>query len=109
MSDGEYQYKGADAGHGRCKWVVDQEATKDIQQAEAQYEKHRQDLLWALRSRPLTPQEMGEVEQMGLSLVTPNNVQYDENEKVRELNDDLLQQYRLQAAAHQADHNGKPP
>jgi hypothetical protein len=97
MSTGWTQYKAVDAPGGRCRWVVDEDAMKWA----ADMERHRQELWWALRSRPLTDAEMADVAQMGVSLTVGAGVSYREEEKMRELSDALLQQFRLKAVAAQ--------
>lgn len=77
------------------KYVIDQEATTDLQKRE----KHRHDLYWALRSRPLSVKEMAEVKQYGISLVLDNGVSYRESEKIAEFNAALLQQFNIRLAA----------
>jgi hypothetical protein len=91
MSDGSVQYKEEKTAPGRCKWVVDEEAMKRA----AELELHRRELWWALRSRPLTDDEMAEVKQIGIYLTVGDGESFKEEEKMRELNDALLQQYRL--------------
>jgi hypothetical protein len=96
MSGGGTQYKAIDAERpGRCKWVPDEEANRRM----VEMDRHREELWWALRSRPLTDTEMAEVKQMGIHLTVADGVAYLEEEKMRELNDALFQQYRLQAEA----------
>jgi hypothetical protein len=97
MSTGDFQYKAIDAGNGRCKWVVDEDAMKVLYKIQ----QDKKDLYWALRTRPLTDAEMVEVEQEGIMLITPTGVPYNEAEKERELNDALLQQYKIRAIANQ--------
>jgi hypothetical protein len=95
LSDGSVQYKGEQTAPGRCKWVVDEEAMKRL----AESELHRRELWWALRSRTLTDDEMAEVKQMGIYLTVGDGQPFKEEEKMRELNDALLQQYRLRDIA----------
>lgn len=52
---------------------------------------------WALRSRVLTEQEMARVADYGDSLNIEPWVSYNAAEKAKELNDALLQQFRLRA------------
>jgi len=95
MTTGYTVYKAVDAANGRCKWVIDH----GMMRALAEEEAHRQALWWALRSRPLTDAEMAEVAQMGLFLVIQMGAPYQEDEKMRELSDALLQQFRLRTEA----------
>jgi hypothetical protein len=95
LSDGSVQYKGEQTAPGRCKWVIDEEAMKRL----AESELHRRELWWALRSRPLTDDEMAEVKQMGIYLTVGDGQPFKEEEKMRELNDAMLQQYRLRDIA----------
>jgi hypothetical protein len=100
MVAGSQYYRPEDAEPGRCRWALDEEAMKRADERE----RHRQELWWALRSRPLTDKEMSEVKRMGIVLTVGYGVSYREEEKMRELNDALFQQYRLQAeAAHSRD------
>jgi hypothetical protein len=62
-------------------------------------EVERSELLWALQSRVLTDEEMEKVGKMRMRLVIPYNTSYREEDKRRELNEALLQQFRLRAAA----------
>jgi hypothetical protein len=64
-------------------------------------EADRRDLLWALQSRVLTDAEMAMVETLRLNLVIQSDVPYMEADKQRELNEALLQQYRLRAIANE--------
>ncbi len=93
-SDGYRQYKCSAGG----RVVVDEEAMKAV----AQYEQHRRDLVWALRSRVLTDGEMKEVEQAGSQLLTQQMVSYRQEEVDRQFNDLILQQFRLRIAANKA-------
>lgn len=91
-----------------------------VHEAAQEREARRRVLLWAARSRVLSAEEMGEVEQLGIKLVIemlppsyrPNDLAryleggsielgrsecYRREEKERELNDVLLQQFRLRS------------
>jgi hypothetical protein len=81
------------------KWTVDEAATKAMHEREEKERKHRHDLYWALRTRVLTPQEMKEVEQYDYYLVVNEIAGYSQEEKLKEFNDALLQQFKLQAAS----------
>jgi hypothetical protein len=80
---------------GHWQYVVDDEAIK----AEAEDQKRRDDLLWALKTRVLTDKEMEEVRQYGDTLLVHNGQPYREEEVSRELNDLLFQQFRLRTAS----------
>jgi hypothetical protein len=98
LSDGYRQYKCSDEG----KWVVDEDAMRSLE-AEAQ---SKRDLYWALRSRVLTTAEMKRVERYGIYLVLSPMQAFKEDEKQRELNDALLQQFRLRVARDEAKKEG---
>lgn len=101
MSDGYSQYKMAETSTpGRCDWVIDEEAMAIF----AKMEKDRADLYWALRTRPISDEDMERVRKLGLALVTQSGVSYREEDKQHELNDALLQQYRIrEIAAHKIE------
>lgn len=88
-------YKKAEVEPGKWQWVVDEDSARLMAEEEA----HRRGLYWALRSRVLTEDEMKEVDRYGDSLNIEMMVSYNEGEKKRELNDALLQQFRLRRAA----------
>jgi hypothetical protein len=91
-------YRKEEVAPGQWQWVVDQK----IMKLTADRERHRRDLYWALRSRILTDDEMKEVEQYGDYLNIEPMVSYSSDEKKRELNDALLQQFKLRLAAERA-------
>lgn len=62
----------------------------------------RRSLFWALRSRVLTEVEMAEVARLGDNLNRYYGEPYNETEKMRQLNDAILQQFRLRAVARPA-------
>lgn len=97
-SDGSFQYKTVEVSPGKCKWVINEDAMK----ASADRETHRQNLVTAMRSRLLTADEMQEVTQLGLVLVTPTGIPYIEADKQRELNDLYFQQFRFRAEAERS-------
>jgi hypothetical protein len=80
------------------KLVPDEEANK----RDSQERRRKSELFWALRSRVLTLAEMEEVEQHGDSLNIVPCWPYMKSDKDRELNDALLQQFRLRMAAERA-------
>jgi hypothetical protein len=92
------QYKKAEVEPGKWQWIVDEAAMNYL----AEIEKHRRDLYWALRSRVLTDAEMLEVEGYGDRLNIQPMVSYNAEEKKREMNDALLQQFKLRLAAERA-------
>jgi len=61
------------------------------------YQKHREDLAWALQSRVLTDKEMTEVSTLGITLFVQDGQPYYEADKQKQLNEALLQQFRLRA------------
>lgn len=89
------QYKKAEVSPGHWQWVMDDEAMKHF----GERDRHRRDLFWALRSRILTDTEMDEVARYGDDLNIESFVPYSPQEKMREMNDALLQQFKLRAAA----------
>lgn len=95
FSNGYEQYKRSEVSPGRWQWVVDE----DAMEASRRYETRRRNLYWALRSRVLSEEEMAEVGRWGDRLNIEPMVSYSAPEKARELNDALLQQFRLRAAA----------
>lgn len=80
---------------GKWQWVVNEEAER----RQHEHNQHRKDLYWALRSRILTDEEMDEVAQYGDSLCIEPMVSYYPAEKKQELNDALLQQFRMRQKA----------
>jgi hypothetical protein len=97
------QYKPSEVSPGRWQWIVDAEAKQE--------ETHRSSLYWALRSRVLTDEEMAEVERYGDCLNIQNGMSYSAEAKARELNNALLQQFRLREIARAAakSTNGPDP
>lgn len=95
MSNGFAQYKEVTASPGRCRRIIDEEAMK----WQADHEKARRDLVWAARSRPLTDDEMAQLERSGYSIMVQPGRSFREEEVMREFNDLLLQQYRIRQAA----------
>jgi hypothetical protein len=91
MTDGVSVYKQRDG-----QWVLDEEATRESIAYIEKENAHRQQLAWALRSRPLTPEEMGEVASYGNLLLALLGSSYSEESLARLLNEYLLQQFRLQ-------------
>ena len=69
------------------------------------YEDRRRSLYWALRTRVLAGEEMAEVERMDVNLVIEDRVSFSLLDKQRELNEALLQQFRLRLALD--EHNAK--
>lgn len=87
-------YRRKEVSPGHWQYVVNEEQLK----FEAEDQKRRDDLRWALASRVLTDKEMDEVRQEGIGLLTCNGQPYREEEVQRQLNDLLFQQFRLRAA-----------
>ena len=100
-SDGYTQYKCSAQG----RWVVDTEAMK----AAADEDAHRHKLAAALISRVLTEAELDEVMQQGIYLITEPMQPFSEEEKTKEFNDDLAQQFRLRQIAKAAQQEKKAP
>ncbi len=78
----------------------------------AEREARKEKLYWALRTRPLTDEEMGQVAEfdyhltvrmIAISETSASSESYKENEKRREFNDALLQQFRIRAASVRTD------
>lgn len=80
---------------GRWRWEWDSKRSAEAQQERDK--RHR--LMWAMRSRVLTDEEMALVERYGTRLNIDMGVNYKEEEKRKELNDLLFQQFRLRAAS----------
>lgn len=79
------------------KWVLDEEATKKSEEAATRREQEREDLIWALRTRVLTPAELQRVRDWGWSILIRPMQGYYETEVQKQFNDLLLQQERLRA------------
>jgi hypothetical protein len=88
-------YKKTEISPGKWQWIVDVETEN---YARVQQDRRR-NLYWALRSRVLTDEEMAEVGRYGDGLNIEPLQGYMPEEKMRELNDALLQQFKLRAAA----------
>ena len=95
---GEYAFQTLD-GIGAC---CSQEL-RDQNTRLAEYEKHKRDLVFALQSRVLTDQEMGEVASYDYSLLTTCMIPYSETEVRRQFSDLLLTQFKIRAAASNAN------
>jgi len=83
-------------------WVEDKEIEKQI----ADEEKHKDDLAWALRTRPLTDKEMVEVQQYGKYLLVHSMQPYSDEEVNKEFNDDLAEQFLLAVVARSQTNGG---
>jgi hypothetical protein len=92
------QYRKVEVSPGEWQWKVNEELHSRIRKEET----HRSSLYWALRSRVLTEEEMAEVERYGDRLNIQNGVSYTAEAKARELNNALLQQFRLREIARTA-------
>jgi hypothetical protein len=90
-TDGRYQYECSPEG----KWVEN----VVLSTALAKVEEHKAQLAWALRSRVLTDEEMGEVATQGSWLLIPDGVSFYQADVDRQFNEALLQQFRLRAIA----------
>jgi hypothetical protein len=88
-------YHRVEVSPGKWQWQVNEELERLAREREA----HRRDLYWALRSRVLTEEEMTEVERYGKYVNIDPNTPYYAEEKERELNAALLQQFQLRATA----------
>lgn len=88
-------YKMFEVEPGRWQWRVNEK----LERMAREYEAHRANLYWALRSRVLTDEEMSEVERYGSSLNIQPMVSYSAHEKELELNNALLQQFRMRDIA----------
>jgi hypothetical protein len=98
-------YKKEEVEPGRWQWVVNEEAER----LSREYENHKADLWWALRTRVLSDEEMQEVRSYGDFLNVRPMVSYNAEEKRRELDNALANQAMLQIAAMKAERktNGK--
>lgn len=99
-SDGYHQYIWKCSPEG--KMVEDKEASAKADKWMADYERHKSELYWALRSRVLTDAEMKEVEQMGSSMLTHPMQPYMPEDVDKQFNAALLAQFRLRVAAFEA-------
>lgn len=84
-------YHRVEVSKGKWIWEEDFEATKIIQDDN----NRRRELMRLLQSRVLTKKEMDEVTSRGRDLNIYNGEPFNEAEKQRELNEALLQQFRL--------------
>ncbi len=99
LSVNNVQYKKVEVSPGHWQWRINEEAMKML----ADYEQHRIDLYFALRSRVLTDEEMQEVAHLGADLTIRIGEVYDQTEKYKELNEALLQQFKLKIAQEKAN------
>jgi len=76
---------------------------QEQERRQAQHEQEKRDLLWALRSRPLTDEEMGRVAAHDYSLLVIYGVSYNETEVRRQFGDMLVNQFRLRAIAAEGE------
>lgn len=78
----------------------------EMREADDREERHRRELIWALRTRILTNKEMAEVMQRGEQLLVTPWTQFNKREVEweveREFNDLLLQQFRMRAITGEA-------
>ena len=88
-------YKKKEVEPGKWQFVVNEE----LERIAAERQRHRRELFWALRSRVLTDKEMAEVGEYGRSLNIEPMVCYKQEDKDKELNAALLQQFRMRHAA----------
>ena len=95
--------------NGRCwkrdehgKWIRNDEAQQrrnECLSERRERQKHKEDLLFALRTRVLTDAEMLEVQDFGINLILRDHETYKEADKQIELNIHYAQQFRLRACA----------
>ena len=95
FSNGFCQYKTVEIAPGSYQWTINEDAMAHKRQ---EYER-RHELMWALRSRVLSDEEMAEVSTWGEHLNIDEGIPFSREEKMRELNSLLLQQFQLRAAA----------
>ncbi len=90
----------------RNGWVVDGEAQRFQREHEAAEHKEKAELVWALRSRIATEQEMQRAEQLGTNLFISMrggmSNSYRQEDVDRQFNELMLQQFRLRRVAEQA-------
>lgn len=84
-------------------WTFDEKLTKQAADEEAEQEKKRRNLVFALRSRILTDAEMAEVASHGIYLFVGLGQSFYELDKIKEMNESLLQQFRLREARRNAE------
>lgn len=82
----------------RGLWVIDTYAIE----SEREYQEDRRKLYFALRTRILTDKEMERVRLLGIDLVVEPMESYLEANKLRELNEALLQQAELRIRVNKA-------
>ena len=95
MSDGHREYMKKEVEPDHWQWVINEEAERQI----AESQQKQTDLWWALRTRPLSDEEMAEVKNYGAWLNLFTNETYRQEEKTKELNDALARQWEMQAKA----------
>lgn len=91
-SDGSHQY--------RCEkgqWVEDVEAEDYL----ANMEHHKDDLVWALRTRVLNPKELDEVRAYGSDLLLHPGQTFYRQDIEKEFNDLMLTQFKIHLAAEE--------
>jgi hypothetical protein len=98
-------YRAKEVEPGKWQWVVNTESMDRM----ADLDTRRRNLYWALRSRLLTDEEMAQVASWGSSLNIDSGVCYSADEKARELNDALLQQFRFRAIQQQVERGAVSP
>lgn len=91
-------YIKAEVSPGKWQWVVDE----NTQRLDRENDQYKRDLYWALRSRILTDEEMARVKSYGVNLIIESMVPFRTEDKQRELNEALLQQFNMRLAAENA-------
>lgn len=84
---------------GKWQWQVD----KEVQQASWDHETRKRQLATDMQTRILTEEEMQEAIQHGIHLFTYNMQSYSCEEKQKEFNEAICQQYRLRAIVNKTE------
>lgn len=96
-TDGYHQYIVSCSKEGKIVQVENVAAEKDIEDTY----KHYDAMYFALRSRPLTDEEMSEVERIGSALLTKPMQPFNQEDVDKRFNDAMATQYRIRAIARQ--------
>ncbi len=76
---------------------------------QVKYEIRKADLIWALRTRVLSPEEMEEVRSHGPYLVVQRGETFRQAEIEQRFNDLMLLQFRMRLEKEAADEKAKQP
>lgn len=91
-------YKKKEVAPGKWRWVINEK----IESMLREHQKEKDDLLWALKTRVLSAEEMDLVRTYGTSLVIRPMQSYKESDKQAEFDAALLQQFYIRLAVEKA-------